>query len=192
MVATLKQSWRGSSEPWGAMRTAVQNIMDVLNALVPSANLSLEKGAGVPVVPSSAVAAGSALTLTAASHSGRLIQLDTATGSTVTLPASSGSGAVFECVVTVLATSNSHIIKVANGTDVMVGYVLNQDTDTANAFTGFNTTSTSDTITLNRSTTGSVSIGERIRLRDVKTGFWTVEGYTTSTGAPATPFSATV
>lgn len=191
MGAALKQAWRGASLPWGAARQAVQNVIDHLNAAYPSANLSLEKGVA-PVLPNSAVAAGSALTLTAASHSGRLIQLDTAAGSTVTLPAATGTGNSYECVVTVVATSNSHIIKVANGTDVMVGYVINQDTDTGNAFTGFNTTSTSDTVTLNRSTTGSVTIGERFRFCDVKAGFWTVEGYTTSTGSPATPFSATV
>ena len=191
MGAALKQAWRGASLPWGAARQAVQNIIDHLNAAYPSANLSLEKGVA-PVLPSSAVAAGSALTVIAASHGGRLIQLDTATGSTVTLPAATGSGLEVECVVTVLATSNSHVIKVANSTDIMVGYVINQDTDTSNAFAGFNTTSTSDTITLNRTTTGSVSIGERFKLRDVKAGFWTVEGYTTSTGSPATPFSATV
>lgn len=190
MASALKQSWRGASLPWGAARQAVQNIVEVINAAIPSANLSLERGVA-PVLPSSAVAAGSALTVTTA-HAGRLIQLDTAAGSTCTLPAATGTGNVYEFVVTVLATSNSHIIKVANGTDVMVGYVINQDTDTSNAFTGFNTTTTSDTITLNRTTTGSVTIGERFRLRDVKAGYWAIDGYTTSTGSPATPFSATV
>lgn len=170
---------------------AIENLNSVLNARWPGVGLTLG-AASTPVLPTSAVAAGSALTVVGTTHGGRVIQLDTATGSTVTLPAASGSGLEVECVVTVLATSNSHIIKVANGTDVMVGYVINQDTDTGNAFTGFNTTSTSDTITLNRTTTGSVTIGEKFRLRDVKTGFWSVEGYTTSTGAPATPFSATV
>lgn len=190
-MTALRQSWRGPSAPYGAMRQAVQNIMNVVNAAIPSANLSLEKAAGAAVLPNSPVAAGSALTVTTA-HAGRLIQLDTLAGSTCTLPAATGTGNWYEFVVTVLATSNSHIIKVANATDVMVGYVINQDTDTGNAFTGFNTTTTSDTITLNRGTTGSVTVGERFRLRDVKTGVWTVEGYTTSTGSPATPFSATV
>lgn len=190
-MTALRQSWRGPSAPYGAMRQAVQNLMNVVNAAIPSANLSLEQGAGAVRLPSSPVAAGSALTVTTA-HAGRLIQLDTAAGSTCTLPAATGTGNVYEFVVTTLATSNSHIIRVANATDVMVGYVINQDTDTGNAFTGFNTTTTSDTITLNRSTTGSVTLGERFRLRDVRSGLWAVEGYTTSTGAPATPFSATV
>lgn len=137
-------------------------------------------------------AVGSALSITQAAHAERVGQLDTAAGSTATLPASTGSGAVYTFMVTVLATSNSHIVKVANATDVMVGYVLNRDTDTGNAFAGFNAATNDDTVTLNRSTTGSVTIGEVIRCTDVKAGTWLVEGWTTSTGVPATPFSATV
>lgn len=138
------------------------------------------------------VAAGSTLTLVQATHNNKTIQLDTATGSVVTLPTSTGSGAEYNFIVTVLATSNSHKIQVGNSTDVMRGYVLNTDSDTSDAFAGFNTTSTSDTITLNRSTTGSVYIGEQIRIRDVKAGFYAVEGWVASTGTPATPFSAAV
>lgn len=138
------------------------------------------------------VAAGSALSVTEALHAGRIIALDTAAGSTCTLPASTGSGAIYRFVVTVLATSNSHIVKVANATDVLRGCVLNNDSDTSEAFTGFNTTATSDTMTLNRSTTGSVQIGEWIEIRDIKAGFYSVSGWLASTGSPATPFSAGV
>lgn len=195
MAATaraLKQAIRGASNPWGAWNQALENCMAVLNALVPSAGLSLDRGAAAPTLPTSAVAAGSALTLTAATHGGRLIQLNTLTGSTATLPAASGSGVEFDFVVSVLATSNNHVIRVANASDVMVGNVTNRDTDTTDAFAGFNTTSTSDTITLNRTTTGSVTVGEWFRLKDIATNKWRVEGYTTSTGTPATPFSAAV
>lgn len=138
------------------------------------------------------VAAGATLTLTQATHAGKTIQLDTAAGSVVTLPAATGSGAKYEFVVTVLATSNSHKIQVANATDVMRGIVWSVDTDTSEAVAGWGTTSTSDTITLNRSTTGSVYIGEKIVLTDAKAGFWTVEGWFAATGTPATPFSAAV
>lgn len=143
-------------------------------------------------ISSRAVAAGSALTLTEVTHAEKLIKLDTLTGSTVTLPAATGSGARYYLAVTVLATSNSHIIKVANATDVLRGFMLNTDSDTSDAFAGFNTTATSDTITLNRSTTGSVYIGEFIEIWDIKAGFFSVRGWFAATGAPATPFSATV
>ena len=138
------------------------------------------------------VAAGSTLTLVEATHAGKIIKLDTATGSVVTLPAAAGTGATYEFLVTVLATSNSHKIQVANATDVMRGFMLNTDSDSSDAFAGFNTTSTSDTITLNRSTTGSVYIGEYIKIIDAKAGFFSVQGWYAATGSPATPFSAAV
>lgn len=143
-------------------------------------------------VSARAVSAGSTLTLVEATHQGKLIKLDTATGSVVTLPAATGSGAIYRFAVTVLATSNSHKIQVANSTDVLRGFMLNTDSDTSDAFTGFNTTSTSDTITLNRSTTGSVYIGEHIEIQDIKAGFFSVRGWFAATGSPATPFSAAV
>lgn len=138
------------------------------------------------------VAAGSSLALTLAAHADKVIELDTATGSTVTLPAATGSGARYTVVVTVLATSNSHKIQVANATDVLRGTVQSIDSDTSDAVASWGTTSTSDTITLNRSTTGSVYIGETFEFVDVKTGFYSVSGFFGATGEPATPFSAAV
>lgn len=136
-------------------------------------------------------AAGSARTLTA-DDAGKIIQLDTVAGSTVTLPASSGSGIQFTFVVSALATSNSHIIKVANASDIMVGKILTVDTDSSDAAANFATTSTSDTITLNRSTTGSVRTGETITAIDIAANRWLIDGIVFVTGTPATPFSAAV
>lgn len=138
------------------------------------------------------VAGGSALTLTAAAHAGKTILLDTAAGTTITLPAASGTQAVYRFAVTVLATSNSHIIKVANASDIMVGAILTIDTDTSDAAASFATAATSDTITLNRSTTGSVRTGEFIEVIDAATNRFHVRGTVCVTGTPATPFSATV
>jgi hypothetical protein len=138
------------------------------------------------------VAAGSALTATVAAHDGRIILLDTAAGSTVTLPAASGSGAVIRAVVSVLATSNSHIVKVANSSDVMAGSVVISDTDTAGTATAFSTAASSDTVTLNRSTTGSVTKGEWLEFTDIAANVWAVRGTLSNTGNGATPFSATV
>ncbi len=53
------------------------------------------------------------------------------------------------------------------------------------------TASTSDTITLNGSTTGGVK-GSHVELQDVASGVWRVSGFLVSTGAEATPFSANV
>ncbi len=138
-----------------------------------------------------AVAAGSTLTLTAASHSGKLIALDTAAGSIVTLPAATGTRNKYRFYVSVLATSNSHIVKVANATDTMIGHILSVD-DTGDNAVGFAAAATSDTITLNRTTTGSVALGETITVEDIASGKFLVSGTTSVTGTPATPFSATV
>jgi hypothetical protein len=138
------------------------------------------------------VAAGATLTLTAAVHAGRLINLDTAAGSIVTLPAATGSGNRYRFRVSVLATSNSHIVKVANASDSFDGIIISEDDTSDNAVAFGAVAGTSDTITLNRSTTGSVTIGEYIEIEDVASGRFHVRGVISNTGTPATPFSATV
>lgn len=138
------------------------------------------------------IAAGADETATLAAHGDRIILLDTAAGSTVTLPAAAGTGVKIKCIISAIATSNSHIIKVANGSDTIKGAVIIADQDTAGTVTAFVTASDSDTITLNRSTTGSVTVGEWIELVDIAANVWAVSGVLTNTGSGATPFSAAV
>lgn len=180
---------RGSMKHEGALYDFLFNVKEIINAWAPSANLSLEPG--TPVLPTSTQAAGGTLSATVASHAGRPILLDTAAGSVVTLPAATGSQAEFEFITSVIATSNSHIVKVANSTDVMTGALATVD-NADGTCTMFGTVAASDTITLNRTTTGSVKIGERFFLKDVKAGYWAVSGTVIATGSEATPFSATV
>lgn len=137
-------------------------------------------------------AAGSALTMSEATHAGGVILLDTAAGSTVTLPASSGQGAKYTFIVSTVATSNSHIIKVANSSDAMQGHILSSDDTSDNAVAFAATAGTSDTITLNRTTTGSIVKGEHIEIIDLASNVFQVNGVISNTGTPATPFSATV
>lgn len=185
-LTTAGITLEGGAAPTGYVAaTALTNLLGATSATAAEINRAAD-------VSERAVLAGSSLSVTTALHDKKLILLDQAAGSTCTLPAASGSGAKFCFAVHTLATSNSHIIKVANATDVMRGFALNTDSDSSDAFAGFNTTNTSDTITLNRSTTGSVYIGEYFELTDIKTGFWSVMGWYAATGAPATPFSATV
>lgn len=136
------------------------------------------------------VAGGAALTLTSA-HAGKTIALDTAAGTIITLPTSSGSGNVFRFLVTVTATSNSHIIKVGNATDEMRGFVV-QDSDTATAPNIWWAADNDDTITLNRTTTGLAAQGEYFEIVDATSGHFFVRGYSQASGTEATPFSATV
>ena len=139
------------------------------------------------------VPAGATRTLSPTVDAFKLIRLDTLTGSVVTLPPALGSLRQFDFVVSVLATSNSHIVKVANAVDVMRGVILGSRVDVGNAVLGFAAGATDDTITLNRTTTGSVSLGEWLEFTDIAAGVWAVRGVLSATGAAfATPFSATV
>lgn len=142
-----------------------------------------------PYVPSG----GHAVTLTASAtlddtHHRRTILLSAAAGLTVTLPASSGSGIIFEIFVLTTVTSNNLIIQVANSTDILAG-VLHLTTDIAG--TSMPTSTTSDTITMNGSTTGGLR-GSWVKVKDVSSGFWSLEGGLICTGTEATPFSAAV
>jgi hypothetical protein len=130
--------------------------------------------------------------ITEALHDKKIL-LMTGTGSafTQTLPAATGSGSVFEFVVGAVNTSN-HIIKVT-GDDVMYGQLITCSTgDTPDLAQPWITAADSDTITLNGTTTGGLAVGDRIIIEDVAADKWVVSGFTTSSGAEATPFSATV
>lgn len=137
------------------------------------------------------IAAGATLTMTQDAHEAKIICLDTAAGSIVTLPTSTGGGAVYRFLITVTATSNSHIIKVGNTTDEFRGYVI-QDADTATAPNTWWAADNDDTITLNRTTTGLAAQGEYFEIIDATAGHFFVQGYSQASGTEATPFSATV
>lgn len=138
------------------------------------------------------ILAGSTLTLTNAAHAGKVINLDQLAGSVVTLPPAIGSMDAFLFRVHVVATSNSHIVKTSPSTDAFSGGVTFADTDgtaAVDSFMAVASGSVSNTITLNRSTTGSVTIGEWFECQDVGAGMWQVKGLLSNTGTPTTPFS---
>ena len=123
-------------------------------------------------------------------HAGNLLNLSAAAGLTITLPASAGTCDVYRFFVLTTVTSNNDIIKVANSTDVIQGTV---DIAAAGGVAGVTagTTTTSDTITMNGTTTGGI-IGSYIELTDASLGFWQLSGGLIASGTVATPFSATV
>ena len=88
------------------------------------------------------------------------------------------------------ANRGLHYWEVANATDVMVGSASFID-DTSDNMVGFETASTSDTITLNGSTTGGVTFA-KIECTVLASGKWKVDVISGCTGSPATPFSAAV
>jgi hypothetical protein len=127
-----------------------------------------------------------ATTLDDDAYAGRTINLNSATGRIVTLPAATGSGATYTIFVGTTVSSGSHVIAAA-GTDIIQG-VLSVTTDAAGVT--IPTAADSDKITMNGGTTGGVR-GSVVELQDVASGVWMVRGSLVSTGAEATPFSAT-
>lgn len=135
-------------------------------------------------------ATAATLAVTVADHSDKVIVLNRAAGVTATLPAATGSGAVFRFTTGTAVTSNNNIVKVADNTDVMSGsiYVTDQAAGTG---TEFSTTTTSDTVTMNGTTSGGLA-GGILTLIDVAANLYAVHGNVIATGVEVTPFSATV
>jgi len=126
-------------------------------------------------------------TLNADAYGGKTVILNAAAGLSVTLPAATGSGVTFDVVVGTTVTSNALIVQVTT-TDIIQGAV-GVATDASGVV--IPTAATSDTITMNGSTTGGVK-GSNLRVQDVASGVWSVSGMLVSTGTEATPFSAAV
>lgn len=142
------------------------------------------------VAPGAINTTATSLSISQATHAGRVVTISAAAPFTYTLPASSGSGAKYMFQMQVAATATTSAIKVANATDIMQGIAIAVTTTSTN-MEGFATSATSDTIVMNGTTLGGV-VGDYYELVDVKTGFWSVRCYTAPTGSEATPFSATV
>jgi hypothetical protein len=130
------------------------------------------------------------LTLNKKTHGNATLVASRAAGITFTLPASAGTGTKFRIFVLTTITSNSLIVQVANATDVMSGVAIVAQ-DAADTAVVWETASTSDTITMNGTTTGGIR-GDVIELEDVSSGFWAVRVVGSATGTEATPFSAAV
>ena len=157
--------------------------------------------------PANVVDADSSISLTVASHAGRIVHNNAAGAVTYTLPAINANsdsavagpgadlnnlsniGATFEIFASVTKTGNL-VVQVANANDVMVGGAKFID-DTSDNMVGFETASTSDTITLNGSTTGGVTFS-KITCTAISSTQWKVDVESGCTGSPATPFSAAV
>ena len=158
--------------------------------------------------PGNVVDADASISLTVASHSGKIIHNDAAGAVTYTLPAlnatadgaSSGPGSDIDSLNNIGATftivdsitkTGSLIVKVANANDIMNGSAIIVDSDTNDNTEGFVTTATSDTITLNGSTKGGV-LHATITCTAISSTKWSVSITSAGTGNIATPFSAAV
>ena len=120
------------------------------------------------------------------SPAGKNYVINLAATHTTTLPAATGSGNMYRFFTGITATGD-HIIQVTT-TDVIQGGV-SISTDIAGVT--MLTAATTDTITMNGSTTGGL-IGSWVSVIDIADGVWMLDGFLKSTGVEATPFSAAV
>jgi len=126
--------------------------------------------------------------LNARKHSGKSLLMDKSGAAlTFTLPRATGSGRKFMLLVGTVNTSG-YIVKSSAGADVMKGSVVMAGATP----TSFAAASTSDTVTLNGTTTGGVSVGDFVEFTDLKANVWAVRAVLTFSGTAATPFSDTV
>lgn len=121
-------------------------------------------------------------------ESGSLCLFDRAAGIVFTLPTAK-PGAYFDFVVTTTITSNAAKIITAAGTELLIGSVLSEDTDTANAAALFPANgSTHIAVSMNGTTTGAI-LGSKLRFTCLSTTRWMVEGLVKGSGVVATPFA---
>lgn len=132
------------------------------------------------------------LSVSAASHAGRVIAVNSAAPIAITLPQATGTGNTFRFVFGVAATGTVSTIKVGNATDNMNGGMAIFDTSATDITAiAFAATATDDTISVD-GTTRAGTVGTIIDIIDVKSGLFAVRMTGAATGSYATPFSATV
>lgn len=131
--------------------------------------------------------AAATVTITDDAHLGMPIVMNRAAGIVATLPAATGSGNEYEFIGAADASGDQVIQVVGDDTMMGVAYLGN---DSAGA-SCFYTADTSDTITLNGTTTGGLK-GWRVVVTDIAADTWAVMVQSEASGTEATPFSAAV
>ena len=147
---------------------------------------SLPKYRRLPVISSIGA------TLTLAEHqSGSLVLLDRAGGSTITLPKTPAVGTFFDFACSVTNTTPSYKVITGSASELMVGSIINCDTDTSDTVAIWKALVGSSYISviLNGTTTGGIK-GDSFRCTCLNSTTWLVTGVTNATSTVATPFSA--
>lgn len=136
---------------------------------------------------SAAVDATSATLALTAAQSGTTVALDRAAGVTVTLP-TPALGLKYTFIVATVPTSNKH--KIITGTPTsqfLAGGVFFDKSLTITRYDGDGSTAVS--LNLNGTTTGGLSIGDKVTFTGVSSTIWSVDGIVTASGTLATPFA---
>lgn len=123
-------------------------------------------------------------------ESGSTVLFDRAAGIVYTLPAACAVGTHFKFVVTTTVTSNAAKIITGAGTELMVGGIINCDTDSSDAVAIWKSLVATGNVavSMDGSTKGGIK-GDIIEVEKVNSTTWQVTGYTNGTGTVATPFA---
>jgi len=124
-----------------------------------------------------------------ANESGSLCLFDRAAGIVYTLPTAPIPGTYYDFSVVTTITSNAAKVITGAGTELLIGSLVNVDTDTSNAvaaWTGNGSTHVS--VSMNGTTTGAIA-GTKLRFTCLSSTKWMVEGVLQGSGTVATPFA---
>lgn len=135
------------------------------------------------------VTSGSGATVSLKTADANTVNLfDRAAGIIYTLP-TTPVGATLDFVVTVSVTSNSYKIITGTATELLIGAVFSDDTDSSDAVAIFPANGTTHiAVTMNGTTTGGLR-GSWFRFTCVSTTAWLVAGINNGSGTVATPFA---
>lgn len=140
-------------------------------------------GGNAPVV------ATATLAVTAALHAGKTILLSASGGFTSSLPAATGTGSLYRFVVGTVSTTG-YLIATVPTTDIFKGQIIAASTaETPDLAQPWVTSTNSNLITLNGTTSGGVSVGDYVEVRDIAAGVWQLIGFVTASGSEITPLS---
>lgn len=121
-------------------------------------------------------------------ESGATCLFDRAAGIVYTLPVAV-PGTYFDFMVTTTVTSNAAKVITGAATELLIGSLVNVDTDTSNAVAAWTGNgSTHIAVSMNGTTTGAVA-GTKLRFTCLSSTRWLVEGVIQGTGTVATPFA---
>jgi hypothetical protein len=138
----------------------------------------------------SPIVSGSGATVTLTKdQSGSVVLMDRAAGIVFTLPANT-PGMQFTFTATVTVTSNNYKIITAAGTELLIGGLISDDTDSSDAVAFFPSLAATSNIavTMNGGTTGGLA-GTSIVFTCLTSTRWNVQGLVTGSGVVANPFA---
>lgn len=125
-------------------------------------------------------------------HWGKVVVPNLAGTVTIQCPIATGSGMWFEVYVGTLSAGQTVIVQRGQSSDRFQGSVFIgiHNNNTGKVFQA-NQTTNANTLTLNGTTQGGVSVGDTVLFTDIMTGIWSIQGTVVGSGTIATPFSNT-